>query len=401
MAAPAPGASRCSAALVSARPLQGVSAASGLEICGATAYVAGDDSVFLYELSLAAGGDPTRVARRVRLCAPRGNANGGAANGEGAANSEERIPKKLKPDFEAMAALDVDGSPHIAVFGSASKAGVRDGIVLIDPATGTRRELDGGALYAALRADTRVTGAAKLNLEAASSLGGGSHIALFQRGNVPGGHNAVVVFKLQDFQDHLRALGGGGGGGAAAAAAPPPAYSVVHLLLPPIDEPGGGGRAFPAGVSGASTVSLPAAGGGAGGADEEFLLLSASYEGTLNEIDDGPVIGSRVALLPSAALLAAAGTGGVGGVPAIDLGNLSALVLPAGGGPPVLAKIEGIAARGCSCGAGGGGGGAEGEETVVVDALGVTDPDGEASQLMELRFEAPAALLRAARAGAV
>lgn len=42
----------CSAALLSVRALPGVSAASGLEIVGpGTAYIAGDNSVFLYEVS--------------------------------------------------------------------------------------------------------------------------------------------------------------------------------------------------------------------------------------------------------------------------------------------------------------------------------------------------------------
>jgi hypothetical protein len=112
-----------SAVLTTEHALDGVSAASGLEISGGRCWAAGDDSVFLYELDLGLDGVPDstaiapRVVKKLRLCASR---DVDAASG--AVRSEEGIPKKLKPDFEAIAALPFEGETHIAVFGSASKA---------------------------------------------------------------------------------------------------------------------------------------------------------------------------------------------------------------------------------------------------------------------------------------
>jgi hypothetical protein len=402
--------------------LDGVSAASGLELSsdGRAAYVPGDDSVWLSELSLAPGADPSKVVRRVRLTRSRD------VDAAGLVLSEDGIPKKVKPDFEAIALLPWGGSggdgkaeERLAVFGSASKAGLRDGIALVDPATGAVAEYDAAALMAALRADARVTGSVKLNLEAAA-LVGGDRLALFQRGNVPGGFNSVVLIQLADFRSYLAALDAAAVGGSAAARPPP--YTVAHLRLPPITEVDGERRSFPAGVSGASTFRLPlsapasaTAGVSGEAADEEFLLISASYEATLNEIDDGPVLGSRVALLPSRRLLAAASDAATAAaVASVDLSDVSALILPpapaaaveAGAAAvaavaaagPVLAKVEGVAPRGFSCGfaaavaARGSSGGSSGLAHVI-DVLAVTDPDGEGSQMLEVEVTAPVALL--------
>jgi len=415
------------ATLAATHSIDGISAASGLEISadGLTAYVPGDDSVWLSVLSLAPGAEMTKVQRRLRLTASRD-----VEPSTGLVRSEVGIPKKVKPDFEAIAALpwtDDDGNAdgeRIAVFGSASKAGLRDGIVLLNPATGDTREYEGASLMDALRGDARVTGAVKLNLEAAALVGGRA-LALFQRGNVPGGCNAVALFDLAAFRGYIAALDGCVTSDAAAAVAAP-AYRVVHLELPPITELDGERRSFPAGVSSASTLTLPltAAAAAAGGSDEdaksheEFLILAASYEATLNEIDDGPVLGSRVALLPSRRLLAlASDASGAAAVPSIDLTKLTALILPpsdgssgSGGGggdgsssgAPVLTKVEGIAARGYQCGFGASASGPTcgalpwSEPAHVIDALAVTDPDGEGSEMLEVRVVAPVRLLREA-----
>jgi hypothetical protein len=225
MASADPGAAAASAVVRATHALEGVSAASGLEIApDGAVYVPGDDSVFLYHLDLSPPGPP-RVRRRLRLAASR---DVDAATG--AVRSEEGIPKKLKPDFEAIVALPRAGAaapataaaprpppPHgavlaaeavmtpagapapgaaaaaavtaaaagaydIAVFGSASKAGLRDGIVLIDPSApnAAPREFEAAGLMGALRADARVTGSAKLNLEAAALVGDNT-LALFNR----------------------------------------------------------------------------------------------------------------------------------------------------------------------------------------------------------------------------
>jgi hypothetical protein len=374
------------AVAASVRTLDGVSAASGVEIDeeGRTAYVVGDDSVFLYVLDVSPGADASKVARKVRITSSRDPAR------------EEGIAKKLKPDFECIVGL-----PHpsggkgqvIAAIGSGSKAGMRDGVVVVDPAKDASTEYDARLLMDALRADKRVVGEAKLNLEAATVVGG-DKLALCQRGNIAGGFNSVVLMQLADFQAFLQSSRAGAG-----AAAPPavPAYSVVHLQLPQMKDEASG-RAFNAGVSGASTVVLPAAtiGGaaGGGGGGQELILLSASYEGTDNEIDDGPILGSRIAAVPAAILLAAAASSvSAATVPAIDLSTASALLtgaadFGASGAAPLLVKIEGVAPRKVALDATSG--------DLAIDALAVTDPDGADSQILEVRITVPAAAMRAA-----
>lgn len=403
-----------------ARTLTGVSAASGLEIAddGVTGYVVGDDSVWLYVISVAPGADISAVQKRIRLTTSR--------EVDSAGERTEGIAKKVKPDFECIVSFNFEGKNVVCTFGSGSKVGMRDGIILLDPATRVVREFDGRALMDALRADKRICGAAKLNLEAAALVGDGSTLALFQRGNTPGAFNAVALIQLEHFTAYLRQLAALDSLTADPAAERPtaPSYSVVHLQLPPIIEPTGEHRAFGAGVSGASTVTLPLGGGAAGGAGagagEEFLILSASYEGTMNEIDDGPVMGSRLALLPSRRLLAmgreaaaaaaaapagAAAEGGAGAgpsagagagpaaasaaIPSLDLSHVSALILAPESpeSSPQLVKVEGVAARSVQLSADG--------AQVVIDALCVTDPDGDESQILEVTVAAPVEALRA------
>ena len=464
-----------SALLRGEHTLDGVSAASGLEVSArdpSIAYVPGDDSVFLYEISLAAGPGFGAVRRRVRMAASRD-----VDVATGAVRSEEGVPKKVKHDFEAIAALPESFAPLVAarnggsggsgsgnscdagsggieilaVFGSGSKAGLRDAIALVDAATGAARSLDGGALLGALRGDARVVGSAKLNLEAAAVIGGGGSgdggggegsgegfLALFQRGNVPGGANSVVLIRLPDFRAYLEAAAAASKAASEAAAAAeaaavrPPPYRVVRLALPPIqaapdggDAGGGGLVSYGAGVSAAATLRLklppgPAVAGGAQAAaggetgqeqqqqeGEELLLVAASYEATLNEVDDGAVLGSRLALLPARRLLDVALAGGGGSAaghepPVVDLAPLSALIATggtAGGGgggvKPLVAKVEGVGARGARVerGGGGGGGGGGAAWEVVVDALAVTDPDGGPGALLEVELRVAGAAL--------
>lgn len=368
--------------------------------------------MWLYVISVAPGADISAVQKRIRLTTSK-------EVDAAAVERTEGIAKKVKPDFECIVSFNFEGKNVVCTFGSGSKVGMRDGIILLDPSTRVVREFDGRALMDALRADKRICGAAKLNLEAAALVGGGSTLALFQRGNTPGAHNAVALIPIEAFSTYLRQLAAQDSLTADPAAERPaaPPYSVVHLQLPPITEPTGEHRSFGAGVSGASTVILPigasdaaasaaAGGGGAGGAGaaapgpggEEFLLLSASYEGTLNEIDDGPVMGSRIALLPSQRLLemaraaeAAGGAGASAAIPSLDLTPVSALILPSAApdAAPELVKVEGVAARGVSLKLSGDG------SQVVIDALCVTDPDGDESQILEVTVAAPVEALRA------
>jgi hypothetical protein len=478
--------------------LEGVPAASGIELSndGKVGFVCGDNSHLLYtvDLSIPAG----KIIQKTRLMSSK---PGGR---------DEDIEKKHKPDLECLAAIpyfDVDlknvikkagDDPSafrgcIAAVGSGSKSGVRDMISLADPTTGHAATYSIKPLMDAFRADKRITGDAKLNLEAAT-LVGPSTFALFQRGNVAGGKNSVILMDLEALRLFLIAIrdhhkeAESSGSLAPAIAAAMPCYTVVHLQVPTINGPDNTGRerTFNGGVSGASTITLPVGseesahgcaavdvaspvakegvlapgvedmgiGSGSGGrtvavpieaeariastaasqshdaaahhsqphhrphqasdvTTSEFILLSISYEGTDNEIDDGPVLGSRVAILPARALsrhspsvvraLAlepAAALSGSPNPPLIDISPLSALVLPeattplsaaAGVRKPALVKIEGIGATKAEVRK-------AGDDVVDISCSGVTDPDGEASQLLDIQFTVPVNAVKAALA---
>lgn len=482
-----------SATVQRARALEGIEAASGIELSpdGRTAFVVGDNSCFLYRLDLEAAALKAEGKTQL-LAAPKGSDN-----------KTEGISKKVKPDFEGLAFVPwFDASlknvvrkagddPRavqgcIMACGSGSKAQLRDYVALADPdPTGALPSavFSVQPLFDALRADKRVVGEAKLNLEAVTVIGP-STLALFQRGNIAGGKNAVVTIDLEAFRLFLLDVK------ENKAPLLPPPYTVCHLQVPPSSSPSSysaeveAAKVFQGGVSGASTISLPISpeesshgcaatsvaeptskegalasgiedtqgiGKGSGGRtvavplseearvaslareqshdaevhhhqphhlphkasdlpSSDWILLSISYEGTDNEIDDGPVLGSRLALVPARALMrhapraismslepAAAFSGSSPQPPLIDASALSALVTDASDSAhtPALVKIEGVAGTKAEVKAAAAAGEAE---VLTISCVAVTDPDGAESQLLEVAFILPVSAVKASLA---
>ena len=209
--------------------------------------------------------------------------------------SESAGTKHLKPDFEAALGPAADTDDVVLLLGSGSGA-ARTRACLVEHADGsvttTVRDLE--ALYARIAAALGVTLDA-LNLEGACVADG--TVRWFARGNPRAGiPSASVDLSVSSLLNAVRGHR--------------PADSVEIGAVRPLDLGDVNGVALAV----TDAVALP----------DGRVLVSAAAEDTPNAVDDGPVVGSALALLDGAEVLA---------------------VLPI---PPVadrVAKIEGLAVR--------------------------------------------------------
>lgn len=238
------------ATILQETPLPNLPSASGIEIIGEVAYVIGDDSPFLYQLSassLAAG-------EKVPLF-------------ETAHFSTGRIPKDVKLDLECLTALTTPmGEVGLLVLGSGATAAREQGFwVPLPGTTGAAASvypLALGGLYGALR--PLLPADIILNLEAVAATA--TELLLFQR--TVGAATGNLVFRLPlvatlDYLHHRT-----------------PQLPPVHRQF--AELPAIAGK--PAGFSGASWF-----------ADE--LFITASVEDTQDAVLDGVVLGSFVGIL--------------------------------------------------------------------------------------------------------
>ena len=244
------------ATILSETSLSQLPSASGVEIVGATAYIISDDAPFLYAL------DANTLASRgqVRLFETEDFGTG-------------RIPKKVKPDLESMAAVVwPNGAAGLLLCGSGSlpnrEVGYFVGLPTAEWAPGEVaapafvQRLDLSLLYAQLR--PHLAAGTTLNVEATATTA--TDLLLLQRG-VAG--SAALVFAL------------------------PLAATITHLMEPRQPVPAGlrvlsfqlpalEGR--PAGFSGATFV-------------DDALFVTASVEDTADAVLDGAVLGSFVGVV--------------------------------------------------------------------------------------------------------
>lgn len=165
-----------------------------------------------------------------------------------------RIPKKEKPDLEAMCIVERKGEKYFCLFGSGSKKHNRDDYFLIDTTDYQhikRKSLH--ELYDLLREDERIL---EVNIEAAENYEG--EIILFNRGGMAQPNSLLFTQKL--FSDK-------------------PHYELFTIEIPEI-------QGIPAGISGATYI-----------AELDILLISASGEVTSNAIDDGTIVGSLIGVM--------------------------------------------------------------------------------------------------------
>jgi hypothetical protein len=232
------------------KELKKLPSASGMELVGEIIYIIGDDSQYLYCVSI-----DGEIIGKTELFK--------SSAGEG-----ERIPKKEKPDLEALTSFKKDGKDFLLIFGSGSKPN-REVCFLVEigkPFKNTKiEEISLKEFYASLRENDDITGGRKLNIEAAASTD--ELLILFQRGN-KSGKNVLLYFSLKDFLAFLK-----------DNSQPIPQSEIHQFDLPAL-------KGIPTGFSGAGF--LP---------NSETLIFTASAEDTESEIDDGKTIGSLLGIL--------------------------------------------------------------------------------------------------------
>jgi len=182
----------------------------------------------------------------------------------------KKAEKKVKADLEAMARVQWKGHDELLLFGSGSKVSLRDKCVRVDISDPVAPKLIDTisltALYDVLRAEPRMIGLQKLNLEAATVAG--DNILLFHRGNIAG-VNGIASYAKAAFMEFLDRKG---------ALPLPPLQIVTSIELPILQQ-------RHSGFSAAVTLS------------DSVLLVAASVEDTPDEIQDGPTLGSYIGLL--------------------------------------------------------------------------------------------------------
>lgn len=208
---------------------------------GRTIYAVGDDDPFLWMLSADGG------IREKRALWDSGTVKNG------------RIPKRIKPDFEAVTPFPLHSDTVLIVFASGSKSPQRDVLMLVDLRNGGRAERlpADTAFFRKLRAEVTP----HLNLEGAAFRSG--ELILLNRSD-----NRMIRILQSEFSEFLN-----------SGKVDPLTFEVHRYALPVLS---GDSATF----SGASVMS-----------DGRTLLFSASVEATKNAVDDGKIRGSYTGIL--------------------------------------------------------------------------------------------------------
>ena len=265
-----------SATVIKSTSLPAVPSGSALELMNDALYIISDDARYIYRCA----GENGVLMDSLRLLHLAG--------------AERRIPKPVKPDYEAAIAAMVDGKDCLIAFGSGSMALQRDSAVIITLGdSGAQQVVALNTLYAALRKEAGID-EADFNIEAAALQE--NRLVLINRGT-----NHLFSMDWDKILKHLR----------EAAPVPPVSVSVV-----PLPEKSG----YPTGISGACFL------------DDDRLLFCASVEATTNWVEDGEVLGSYIGVIA----LDKSGKGLLQGLAPVMTDE----------GRPIKDKIEGISGYG-------------------------------------------------------
>ncbi len=239
--------------------------------------------------------------------------------------SEARGTKHLKPDLEAACELDVDGRPAVLVLGSGSTARrMRGALVTMTDAGPHVAVADLGSLYERARRQLDVANA-DVNFEGACCVDGS--LRWFNRGNPgAGAPSASVDIDLADLVDVFRR----GRSAGSVRVSMPRRYDL--------------GRVGGVDLTVTDAVALPCG----------RVLVCGAAEDTPNTIDDGPVVGSVLAVLDGESVER------IAPIPRVDRD---------------VAKVEGLALI------------HHGERRSRVLAVVDSDDPGAASFLLELRID--------------
>jgi hypothetical protein len=190
--------------------------------------------------------------------------------------------KHLKPDFEAACAVSANGTHGVLLLGSGSTgARMRASLVAMGAADHALSEAEPAFTVAGLESVYRKVAAAlglhhdQLNLEGACVVG--DRLRWFQRGNFAAGTPTACVDV--DLAELLAAVTG--------------SIAADRVQV-------GDVRRYDLGAVGGVALAVTDAMSVAGGR----VLVSAAAEDTPNAVDDGPVVGSALALLDDEGVLA-------------------------------------------------------------------------------------------------
>lgn len=176
----------------------------------------------------------------------------------GYASSPYRIPKPVKPDFEAATKGLMNGKEYLFAFGSGSKSPSRDSLLIVDPdSLAVQRIISLSLLYQSLKEQLKIDDA-QWNIEGAATEG--SNLLLLNRGN-----NGVIIVKWNEWLQFMEK-------GTL------PSAGTFELKLPSFNG-------HIARLSGASVLN-----------NKGDILFCASIEDTPNWYTDGPVLGSYIGI---------------------------------------------------------------------------------------------------------
>lgn len=222
--------------------VEAVPSASGLEWYEGNLCVVSDDSPWLFDL------DENWTLKEKLTLREYEMENG-------------RVPKKVKPDYEA---LTTDGDT-IVVLSSGSKSPSRDFGYIINAETKEFTEVVLTEFYVSLKSLAGIADDKEINIEAVAATD--SDMFIFHRGN----NSQNVVFKMAkgDFYSYVK-----------KEVKELPAIEVLQFTLPSIEG-------FVSGFSGASYIP-----------EQEAFLVTSSVEATGDAYNDGEVLGSFIGYLP-------------------------------------------------------------------------------------------------------
>lgn len=229
-----------------------LSSASGVESFKGKTFIVGDDSPWLFVLDENYG-----IIEKVRLSSIDTLVN-------------NRTPKALKADFEAMAKLNIDEKEHLFVISSGSSEIRRDTAYLVSLEPGENiKKRNLRPLYNIIKRTAQIPEKDEINIEGLAM--DQTNAYLLHRGNVSGNFIAVVGTEqlLNYVSNNSNQI---------------PDVTVFYFELPAYNN-------LRSGFSGACITAYG-----------KNILFAASLEETADVINDGKVLGSFIGLIDLAEL---------------------------------------------------------------------------------------------------
>ncbi|MFN6945712.1 MAG: DUF6929 family protein [Cytophagaceae bacterium] len=215
---------------------------SGMAFLNDTIYIVGDDSPFLFLLSR--DYEPYKKHLLIK-----------------GFSLTERIPKAVKPDFEAIAEWQHDNDTFLLIFGSGSKPEKRDALVMVNIKNPENPEIFSLTKFYKYLMETSGIKRKHLNIEGAEVLN--NKLYLFNRAT-----NQLIIIDIENFMNYVR-----------KRTKTPPPLTTHKIELPVMNG-------VHAGFSGATRIP-----------GTTKIIFSATLEDTRDWISDGKILGSYIGII--------------------------------------------------------------------------------------------------------